>query len=127
MKKWKVKQKGGFFKTPTRRYNTKEEAIEGIKEHLPKGGIFSQSIHAELYAHKGLRSIHHGCFIRDTRYYEENGNDLAEPLDDVVLVCKHIKEHCNKGTNNQMFLIRAEWLHRRKCNRCEIKKQFMSG
>jgi len=121
MKKWKVKQKGGFFREPTRRYDIEEEARDGMKKHLPKDGILSQSIYAELYERVGLFWKHHGCFIRDTEYYSEKGEDLAKPLDDIVLVCRHIKEHCDANNNNKMFLIRARWLHRSICNRCEIK------
>lgn len=98
----------------------------GVKEHLPKAGISSQATHVELYERVGLFWKHRGCFIRDTKYYTKDGKDLAETLDNVVLVCKHVKEHCDKQTNNQMFLIRAKWLHRSMCDRCEIKKSFMS-
>ena len=120
MKNWKVKEEGGMsflFKPDKEYFYTKEEAIAWMKEHLPKGGIYSQSVHHKLFERNGLfRWKLRGCYIRDTRYYNDNGKDLAEPLKDVVLACEHVKKHLdNLDKNgikkcNQMFGIRASWL-----------------
>jgi len=130
MKNWKVKIEGEmsflFGKEKPKYYDSKDASMQGMKKNLPHGGIYSQSVHARLYERIGLfRWKHRGCYIRDTKYYNENGEDLAEPLDNIVLVCKHVKEHCDKNTNNQMFLIRAKWLHSPRCNSCQIKRNIM--
>jgi len=122
MKKWKVKELGGFFGNEQGFFDTKEEAEQHMKEHLPKGGIFSQAIHHKLFQRNGLlRWKLVGCYIRDTNYTkDEKGEDIAEPLESVVLACQHVKDHCDKGTRNAMFGIRASYL-RMFCKKgCEV-------
>ena len=130
MKNWKVKKEGGmnllFGKEKPKYYDTEDKAMQGMKKNLPHSGIYSQSVHARLYERIGLfQWKHRGCYIRDSKYYKEDGEDLAEPLDNIVLICKHVKEHLDKKTNNQMFLIRAKWLHSPRCNNCHIKRNII--
>jgi len=125
-KDWKIKEEGGMsflFDNKPEYFHTKKEAEDYMKEHLPKGGIYSQATHHKLFERNGL--FHwklRGCYIRDTRYYTKDGEDLAEPLDDIVLACQHVKEHLDKcgETCNQMFGIRASWLRGFCPKHCEL-------
>lgn len=118
MKNWKVKEEGGFFTNEKKRFETEKEAMNWIKDNLPRGGIFSQSIHHKLFERSGLFTWKlKGCYIRDTVYTTENGEDVAEPLDNVVKACEHVKKHLDelqvKGITkcNAMFGIRANYLN----------------
>ncbi len=126
-KKWKVKEEGGFFGVTRSFFDTQKEADQYMKDHLPRGGIFSQAIHHKLFHRIGLRWKLVGCYIRDTNYTkDENGEDVAEPLENIVLACQHVKDHLaqldkeGKRTCNAMFGIRAEWLHMFCKKGCEI-------
>lgn len=116
MKKWKIKEEGGMnflFDNKPNYFDTQEEAMKYIKEHLPQGSILSQAVHYKLFERNGLFNWkHHGCYIRDTKYYTKGGKDLAEPLDEIVLACEHIKNQLDKcgKTCNQMLGIRASYL-----------------
>ena len=119
---------GSFFKERPKYFNSKGDALNYSKEHLPHGGIFSQSVHHKLFERIGLfRWKLYGCYIRDTRYYNENGEDLAEPLENIVLACEHVKQHCDNKNNNKMFCIRAEYLHIFCKKRCEVGRAVFSS
>ena len=126
MKDWKIEKEGGMsflFDNKPQKFYTRKEAEEHMKKHLPRGGIVSQAVHHKLFERNGFfRWKLRGCYIRDTRYYTEDDKDLAEPLDGVVMACKHVKEHLDKcgKTCNQMFGIRASWLHNFCPKHCEL-------
>jgi len=129
VKKWKIKEEGGMsflFGNDKKYFHTKKEAEDYMKDHLPRGGIFSQATHHKLFERNSFRWKLRGCYIRDTRYYTDNGEDLAEPLDDVVLACEHVKKHLDaldkagKKKCNAMFGIRASWLRGFCPKHCEL-------
>ncbi len=121
LKQWKVKEEGSFlFSSKPKRFYDKKEAIKYIKKSLPHGGIFSQSIHMKLFERFGTRWKLEGCYIRDARYFYEDDEAKAEPLENVVLACKHVKEHLDDNNNNPMFTIRARYLKIFCKKRCEI-------
>lgn len=135
MKNWKVKEEGGLslFGEKPKYYNTKEEAMQEIKKTLPQCGILSQAVHAKLFERNGLfRWKLHGCYIHDTRYYTEDGNDLAEPLKDIVSACEHVKKHLDmlekegKTKCNAMFGIRASWIHTFCKKNCKIGRSMFT-
>ena len=91
-----------------------------IKDGLPKGGIFSQAVHMKLFERFGLQWKLEGCYIRDARYFYEEGEAKSEPLENVVLACKHIKEHIDDGNDNPMFTIRVRYLKIFCKKRCDV-------
>lgn len=121
-KQWKVKEEGSLlFPSRPKRFYDKKEAMNYIKENLPKGGIFSQAIHMKLFERNGLRWRLEGCYFRDAEYSYKDGEAKAKPLGNVVLACKHVKEHLDKNNDNSMFLIRAKYLHIFCKKNCTIK------
>lgn len=117
--KYKVK-----INRKSKKYQTKKEAIQAINNHLPKKGINSQTDYAKLYEKNNIFWKFKGCYIRDTEYTTHNGEDIAIPCDNVMLICKHIKDNIDKKCTNTMFVIRAFWLHKKKCNKCKVKNHL---
>lgn len=134
MKNWKVKTQGTFCMNKTEKFNTKDEAMKWIEENLPRSGIYSQAVHHKLFERIGLfkwKLI--GCYIRDTKYTtNENGEDEAEPLENVVMACEHMKQYLgnmekegNKKCNS-MFYIRANFIRifcKKNCDNNAFMKQ----
>lgn len=125
-KKWRVKELNSFFGDTNKYFDSRVDSENFMKEHLPKGGIFSQAIHDKLFERNGFRWKLVGCYIRDTKYETENGEDVAEPLENIVLACEHVKQHLDKfnkegkRTCNQMFGIRASYLRMFCKKNCEL-------